>query len=270
MRPPRFFILGICLSLSLAGGVWAEPSGNFTGRGGGGAREIAAPLAAPRVGERLVYDVFWMGIPVGIGTLEVKEKTTVDGRRVFHLEATARTGAFLSKLYPVEDQVRSLVDAEKFYSIEFRKTLREGRYRADERVRYDYAARKGYYESFWNKSKKEIPLGPGGYVRDILGVFYWFRLQKAEVGRSIKTVVNSEEKNWDVELRVLSRQTKEIKGRGAFDTILVEPKTRLKGVLYRRGRALVYFTTDPRRLPVWITLKTPFGPVVGVLRAGSD
>ncbi len=226
---------------------------------------IATPLPAPSVGESLVYDVFWMGICVGTGTLEVKEKTTVGGREAFHLVATARTNPFLSRLYPVEDEVHSFVDAEKFRSLEFRKTLKEGRYRADEKIRYDYAAHKGYYESLWNKSKKELVLDGDG-AQDILSAFYWFRSQEAAVGTSLKNTVNSEEKNWDLEIRVLSRQTKEIRGRGSFDTILIEPRTHLKGILYQRGRALVYFTTDRRRLPVWITLKTPFGPVVGVLR----
>ena len=221
------------------------------------------------VGEKLVYSVRLLGIEVGRGETEVKEIVKVRGRDAYHVEIQVRSARIIDWIYKVRDTHHSYIDVERLHSLRYEKILREGRYRADERVRYDTAARKGYYESFWNKSKKEISLDQG-YAQDILGVFYWFRLQKVEVGRPIKTVVNSEEKNWDVELRVLGRQTKEIKGRGSFDTILVEPRTRLKGILYQRGRAFVYFTTDERRLPVWITLKTPFGPVVGILRAGSD
>jgi len=225
---------------------------------------IEEPLPALAVGERLTFDVFWMGIPVGIGTLEVKEKVDVRGRQAFHVVATAKTNDFLSAIYPVEDQVHSFIDAERFCSLEFRKTLKEGRYRADESIVYDYAAKKGFYESLHNNSKKEFDIGDCAH--DILSVFYWFRLQPGvEVGKSLRSAVNSEEKNWDLEFKVLKRETKELRGGVVIETLQVEPKTRYKGILYDRGRAWVYFSVDKARQPVWITIKTPFGPVAGVL-----
>jgi len=67
-------------------------------------------------------------------------------------------------------------------------------------------------------------------------------------------------------VKVLSRQDKELRGRGALDTILVEPVTRTKDILYKRGRAWVYFSADESRSPVWIKIATPFGAVNGILR----
>ena len=191
------------------------------------------------------FDVFWMGVPVGLGSIEVKEKVNVRGRDAYHVIAIARTNDFLSKLYPVYDEVHSFIDAEKFCSLEFSKKLQEGRYRAEERIVYDY-------------TKKE--------VQDAVSAFYWFRLQDVEVGRSARTAVHNRGKDWDLEVKVLSRQNKELRGRGAIDTILVEPVTRYKDILYKRGRAWVYFSADESRSPVWIKIATPFGAVNGVLR----
>jgi hypothetical protein len=232
----------------------------------------SGPLAEPRqeilVGERLSYDVYWMGAPVGIGTLSVQQKESVGGREAYHVVAVAETNDFLSKIYPVHDEVHSWIDTETFQSLKFRKKVSEGLYRADEVVVYDEANKKGFYESLKNGSKKEFDVQVP--VHDILSAFYWARRQKLEPGKSVRTTVNSDEKDWDLEVQVLGRESKELRGRGVWDTLLIEPKTRLKGVLEKRGRVWVHLQNDPARVPVLITFKTLFGPVVGVLRLPPD
>ncbi len=237
---------------------------NFASKRNNGKIKIEEPLKTLTVGEHLTFEVFWMGIPVGIGTLEVKEKVIIHGREAFHVVAIARTNDFLSKIYPIYDEVHSYIDTEKFCSLEFSKELREGRYRAHERVIYDYARKKGLYESFLNKNKTEIDIP--SEVQDAVSAFFWFRLQDAQVGKSLKTIVNSREQNWDLEIKVLGSEAKELRGGEIIDTVLVEPKTRYKEILYQRGRAWVYFSADSKRLPVWINIQTPFGPVNGVLK----
>lgn len=240
---------------------------NFAGKQRKRDIKIDKPAQTLTIGERLVFNVSWMGIPVGIGTLEVKEEVKKAGRRAFHVIAIAETNDFLSKIYPVHDEVHSFIDAEDFYSLEFRKTLKEGRYRADERIVYDRQNQIGHYQSFRSGDKKLIPVP--AKVHDFLSAFFWFRLQPIQVGQKLRTVVNSEEKNWDLELDVLGVETKYFRRNGSVGTVVVEPKTRLQGILYKRGQATVYFSCDRRRVPVWITLKTPYGPIVGVLRLGE-
>ena len=67
------FIIGI-LSLVIPSAAFAT-SQNFSSNS---KRSELAPLAAPAqnivLGEHLTYDVFWMGVPVGVGELWVKEK----------------------------------------------------------------------------------------------------------------------------------------------------------------------------------------------------
>jgi len=223
-----------------------------------------APLNVFEMSEPLIFDVSWMGIPVGFGSLQVKEKVKIQGRDAFHVVVIAQTNGFLSQLYPVVDEMHSFIDAQEFYSLEFRKNLKEGQYRADEVIRYDHQKRKGFSESLLNHTKKEIDIP--AKVHDPLSAFFWFRQQTWEVGRSLHTVVNSEQQNWDLELNVLRTETKELRGGRVIKTVVIEPKTRLRGVIYNRGRAWVYFSADSKRRPIWVSLKTPFGPIVGVLR----
>ncbi|MCG3176224.1 MAG: hypothetical protein MOGMAGMI_01170 [Candidatus Omnitrophica bacterium] len=265
MRAARSWV-GLFLVCALAGPGWSDAAGaatNFASK-----RSAEPPIEAPRAelapGEYLVYEVYWMGFHVGRGTLEVSGPHESGGQRVYRISAHALTNDFLSKLYPVHDEIHAVVESGTLHTLEFSKVLREGRYRADERIVYDYAAMKGRYESRHNGSTKDFELP--GRVRDLLATFYWFRTQAASPGQSLNTTINTEEKNWDAELKILRRERKEWKGAGrAWDTLVVEPVTHLKGILYDRGRAWVWFSADASRTPVWIQLKTPYGPVNGVL-----
>ncbi len=225
------------------------------------------PLGTLPESEHLVYEVFWMGVPVGFGELEVR-KEELEGREVFHVIATARTNDVLSTLYPVHDEAHSYIDAKTLYPVEFRKKLSEGRYRADERTRFDPERRKGTYESVLNGSKKEFEIS--GQVHDILSAFYWFRRQDIRPGQSVKTTVSSEEKDWELRVEALRIERKELRGGEVTDTLVVEPKTQLKGMLYQRGRAWVWFGPDGRRTPLLIRFATPFGPVTGALRKSAE
>ncbi len=252
MKRCRLILLAILLTLMFAAALFAEP--------------IFFDSSPVPVGESLDFEVFWMGIPVGEGRLELKEKVKHLGlgRDVYHVVAIAKTNDFLSKIYPIYDEAHSFIDAETLYSVEFSKNLKEGRYRSHEKVVYDYAKGKAYYESLLNGEKKEEEVKPG--VHDFLSAFYWFRLQPVGVGKSVKTILHNKGKHYDLEIQVLREEIKEIRGGPAVPSLVVEPKTRLRDVLYQRGRAWVYFTKDKKRIPFWIKINTPFGPVVGVLK----
>ena len=228
---------------------------------------IKPPSKTLALGEHLAYEVFWMGMPIGLGELWVKEKVSLNGREAFHVVAVAETNKLLSKIYPVHDEVHSWIDVKTFQSLQFQKKVSEGHYRADEFVQYDAVKKTGYYQSLKNGTKKEFDITLP--VQDILSAFYWARRQPLQIGKSFKTIVNSDEKDWSLEINVIRRETKELRGRDTLDTILIEPKTRLKGVLEKRGRVWIYLKNDPSRTPVWITFKTSFGSVVGVIQETS-
>lgn len=226
------------------------------------------PLKNIPQNETLVYEVSWMGVPVGFGRLEVKGKETIEGVEAYHVVATAVTNDFLSKIYPVHDEVHSWIDTQTLQSLQFGKKVSEGRYRADEIVRYDAAVKKGFYESLLNGTKKEFPVAVP--VHDVLSAFYWARRQTLTPGKSISTTVNNGEKDYGLEIDVLRRERKEMRGSGVLDVFLIEPKTRLEGILEKRGRVWVYLKNDAPRTPILIQFKTPFGPIVGALKTDHD
>jgi hypothetical protein len=231
--------------------------------GAAGAPAIPPPLGAPQAGERLRYEVRWLGIPIGTGELGVERANAPDGTPGFLLTARARSNEFLSAFCPVEDTIRSFLAEDGERALWSEKNLREGSYRAHERMDFDYARGVARYKSFTNGSEKEVPLE--GPTHDVLSAFAWFRTRPVGVGETLRTRVLADEKNWTLEVRVLRAESLELRGRGARASFLVEPVAQFKGVFVRRGRAWVHFSADERRIPLKIRMNTPFGPVLGIV-----
>lgn len=225
---------------------------------------LEPPVTHPRAGERLGFHGRWFGIPVGHGFIEVKEQLIeFDGRKAYHIHAEGRTNDVLSTFYPIEDKVDSYLDAETLRPLRFEKHQREGHYRADEEVVFDYQARKATYHSLLNGSVKEIPL-PEEF-QDLISALYWFRSQPLKPGQDLNVNIYTDEKIFETVILVKSPAVLELRKRGSFPAIVVEPKAKFKGFLVKRGRIWAYLTADSRRLPVYIKASTPWGAMSVVL-----
>jgi len=225
---------------------------------------IAPPLRQLRVGERLSFHGRWFGIPVGSGWIEVKGLVSLDGRPAYHIEAQGQSNDFLSTFYPVHDVVHSYLDAETLHPLQFEKYQREGHYRAEEIVTFDYERAIATYRSLLHHDvKKEISITPD--VHDIVSAFYWLRMQPVEPGRPITLSVYSDEKVYRTVINPLKTVTVELLWRGTFPCLMVEPQATFKGILVRRGRMWVYVSVDERRVPLFMKITTPWGPITGVI-----
>jgi len=225
------------------------------------------PAAALPVGETLRYQARWMGFVVGEGSISVQEVTMVDGRRAYHLVAVASSNAFLSRFYPLRDEVHTYVDAERGVVLRYDKRQREGRYRADEVVTFDYQRGIATYQSLLNQSVKEVPITDG--LLDPLGSLYALRQRPLEPGGSLTVPVYSDEKVYQMEVKVLRRFPLELLRRGVFDCVEIEPVATFKGLLVKRGRVRMELTDDARRIPLRVTLATPWGAITGVITRES-
>lgn len=216
-------------------------------------------------GENLRYEVRWFGIPVGFGEINAEPIALADSSSGYRITAVAGDNDFLRNFYPLRDELTSEMPASADRSLVYAKKLEEGKYRADERVIFDEAAKMARYESLKNGTKKDIAID--GPVHDVLTAFYWFRRQDAKSGQKIQTRVYSDEKTWDFTLKILRTERLEIKDLGNFEVFVAEPIAKFKGALVDRGRAWIWFTADERRIPIKIKIDTKWGPVLGVLES---
>ncbi len=197
----------------------------------------------------------------------MKALTELEGHPVYLIEAQGHSNDFLSTFYPIHDIVRSYVDTTTLQPLRFEKFQREGHYRAEEIVTFDYTRRIATYRSLLNHSVKEIEFPP--QVHDILSVFYWLRTQPLKPSTSFSLEIYSDEKIYHMDVGSFKPMMLELLWRGTFPCFLVEPKATFKGIFVRRGRIWFYISTDERRIPLFVKIATPWGPMTGVLDPDS-
>ncbi len=245
--------------------VFAAWIGWITLQNAAAEKSLVPPDPEIHVGERLVYKITWLRIPVALGEIWVKEKTKRDGREIIYIAGKLETNKALSKILPMHDEAHSWIDAKTYESVQFEKKIDELLINAHERMVFDAAAKKGYYESFKTGEKKEFDIRVP--VHDVISAFYWARRQSLRPGQMARMILTADQTNWDLEIGPGERKRVKMNGQ-KIETLRIDPVTRV-GTEEKRGRASFYLTTDASRTPVRITFKAPFGRVVGTLIENS-
>ena len=248
-----------------------------------GAAWAAAGTESDRVfreGERLVFDVTWMGIKAGRATLEARGVVPLNGRMAYHLVTTAQSAPFISKFYRVDDRSDSYLDLSPLRTLRFEKQLREGGYRHNSQTAFDHEGKVATFryldfgpvpkgvtrleeaEKHSAYVSQEFPLHPGAL--DELSVLYYVRTLALSEGRTVLAKVFAGKKNWDLEVKVLRRETLDTV-LGSRETLLVEPLLKFEGIFQQKGRVLVWLTNDAERIPVLMTSEVKIGSFVSTL-----
>jgi len=208
------------------------------------------------VGERMLYSVRYGPVRAGECRLEVLPEVSVNGRPCYKLVGTAQSSDFFSSIFRVDDRLESFLDTEFLLPWRFSKVLHEGSYHDEQRVELDQVNRMATYQD-----GTTVALDPG--AQDILSVLYHIRTLDLRPGFTDVIRVHADEKNVDLEIRVLGREEVETPG-GTFACLAVEPLIRLDTGLYdsEKGKLVMYVTDDARKLPVMFKIKVFFGSIV--------
>ncbi len=187
----------------------------------------------------------------------------MEGRQVYHIVAQGHSNEVLSAFYPIHDVVHSYLDAKTLKPIRFEKYQREGHYRSDEVVIFDYSTHTATYRSLLNESVKTIPITPD--VQDLISAFYWLRAQPIHADQTLTLNIYTDEKIYRTDVAIKQQVPLELLKRGTFPCLIVEPKATFKGLLVKRGRLWAYITADAYRLPLLVKVTTPWGPMRAVI-----
>jgi hypothetical protein len=233
-----------------------------------------------RDGERLVFDVTWMGIKAGQATLEARGVVRMQGQPAYHLVTTAQSAPFISAFYRVDDRSDSYLAASPYRSLRFDKQLREGNYRHNSQALFDHGGKRVTFryldfspvpkgitsleeaEKHTKYVTQEFPLGPNAL--DELSVLYYVRTLPLIEGRTVFATVFASRKNWELEVKALRRETLDtILGRR--ETLVVEPLLKFEGIFQQKGRVIVWLTNDAERIPVLMKSEIKIGSFVSTL-----
>lgn len=217
-------------------------------------------------GERLTYDITYLGAKAGIAVMEVLEKTTLKGREVYHILSTAQSNDFVSLFYPVDDRIESFVDVEGFYSHYIKIKQHQGKRKREKVISFDQIQHRAV--QFKNNKEKVFEIPP--QVQDSLSSLYFFRVKNAiDVGRSVFIDVHESEKNWLLEIRGMARErvTTPV---GTFDTIKVQAMVQYEGLFMDKGDVFIWFTEDEKRIPVMMKSKIKIGSITAILSSRRE
>ncbi len=219
---------------------------------------LPAPARAIRAGEYLKFSVRYGFISAGDAYLEIPQVREWRGRPVYTLLARAESNKFFSAFYKVRNRIESFWDTTGYYSRRFYENRREGSYREQNEILFDYERGEAVYA----KDGQAIAIPP--QCQDALSSFYYTRTQALPIGGSVIFDYHASHKSQPIEVRVLGRQRVDTPA-GTFDCVVIEPILRAGGIFKNQGRLVIWLSDDERRIPVMMKSKVTIGSISVVL-----
>ncbi|MCL5670115.1 MAG: DUF3108 domain-containing protein [Acidobacteria bacterium] len=233
----------------------------------GGAQPAANKPAPFAPGETLDYDVSWSVFPAGKLTATLSKDKEGPGDS-YVITTTANSQGFVSLLYNVQDQFKSVFNPQTLCSVEISKKINEGRHHRLTKITFDrhrgMAILDEQYLGGGNKPPKhdehEIP----PCVQDIITAFYYVRSQPLHVGKKIKLAINDGSKTKIVVASVTGRKKIQTP-MGIHEAFRVEPS--VFGNLYekKKGKLVIWFSDDEYHFPLRIRATMKLGAITGTL-----
>jgi hypothetical protein len=246
------FVLA-CLVLSVMSGAvsWAE----------------AGDLSSARsfqVGEQLTYDISWLNITAGTAVMAVTGAGTDGDRPLAKLITTAQSRPVITKFFPVDNRVESLVDSVTLLPEHLFFKRREGNKKED--IEYTFHQKEGTVTVVKGGTTETLEMPPG--TQDVISCLYYARSTLSfQPGSSLTLNVHHDKKNR--KLAVLVEEVETISGPwGDAETARVLVVMPFQGLFLNQGNILVWFTTDYRRIPVRMKAKVIIGSIVADLVSG--
>ncbi|MDZ7630884.1 MAG: DUF3108 domain-containing protein [Gemmatimonadaceae bacterium] len=216
---------------------------------------MTGSLRTPPVGERLVYDVKFSAVKVGSGFMESVGYEPVRGVSALHVRFVVRGGTFF---YKVNDVLESWIDTASFMSLRHKQDLSEGR-RDRERVFEFFPDRRTYSQD----GQPEVPglanpLDEGSFL-------YFVRRVPLVVGQTYEFSRYFKPDRNPVKIIVLRKERIRVPS-GEYNTIVIQPIIKAKGLFSEGGKAQVWLTDDSARVMVQMKSSLPIGSLNLYLR----
>ncbi|MBF0193499.1 MAG: DUF3108 domain-containing protein [Magnetococcales bacterium] len=215
------------------------------------------------VGERLIYNVHWMGIPAGLATMD--RKSASEGK--YKLEATIKAAGMVKLLHNIRDTLSS--DGNLPATAEYQTEIYNKDQRSKKRVRqtnYKFN-RKNYTVIRHRKGEKINELKVSSpIINDPLAVFYTLRSLpelKPHHTYSFPTIHSKKEFLMRVEVGKITEKNTSL---GWFNVIPITLKIPKNGGLHTKDEAIdIWLTADDRRMPLRVETRLSLGGVAADL-----
>jgi len=198
------------------------------------------------IGEELTFSAKFAGIKAGTARMRVDGIDTVRGRPAYHVVFTIDGGI---PFFHVRDRYDSWLDVATLSSLRHTQQISEGRYKRN--TTYEIYPERAAYQKDSGEVTASVtnPLDDGSFI-------YAVRVAAIRVGETRREDRYFKPDRNPVVLVGVRNDTIDV-GAGRFNTVVVSPSIRAKGLFAEGGEAQVWFSDDDRRYPV--QLKSHFG-----------
>jgi hypothetical protein len=212
---------------------------------GGASPAAPVPFA---VGERAVYDVKFGFVRAGTATMELPGIESVRGRDAYLFRFRVTGGI---PVYRVDDILESYVDTASFQSLRFVQDNEEGGKKRERR--YEIFPERAKYQEQGKPEAESVsnPLDDASFL-------YFIRTLPLEVGRTYEFNRYFKPGSNPVKIIVLRKERIDVPA-GRFNTIVIQPIIKTRGIFSEGGRAEVWLADDASRVVVQMKSKLPFG-----------
>ena len=243
------FLLAACVSSS---GVAAQDSVAVVARPDTLSKRAVVPFG---VGERADYQVKFGPFSVGRGGMEVMSVDTIRGRESWHTVFRVRGGV---PGYRVNNVMESWLDTHTLASLRHWQDFDEGPNERERRFEI-------FPDSVYVQDDREpqptvsLPLDDGSFL-------YFIRTIPLEVGKEYSYDRYFRPDRNPVRFQVLRKERIKVPA-GEFETVVIRPIIKSRGVFAENGRAEVWLTDDNRRLMVQMKTHLSIGSLSLYLRS---
>jgi len=247
------FILVCLIPGAMCGTVsWAEPGDVFSS---------ARPF---HVGEQLTYEISWLNIVAGTAVMEVTAAGTDGEQPLMKLITTAQSRPAITKFFPVDNRVESILDPATLLPEHLFFKRREGKKKED--IEYTFHQKEGTVTVVKGGTTEKLEMPPG--TQDVISCLYYARSTLSlQPGSFLTMNVHHDKKNRKLEVRVEGIETI-TSSWGKVDTARVLVIMPFQGIFLNQGNIRVWFTNDDRRIPVRMKAKVIIGSIVADLVTG--
>jgi uncharacterized protein DUF3108 len=217
-----------------------------------------------QVGEQLTYDISWLAITAGTAVMAVSDAGSDGDRPLAKLITTAQSRPVITKFFPVDNRVESIVDPATLLPEHLIFKRREGKKKED--IEYAFHQKEGTVTVVKNGATEKQEMPPG--TQDVISCLYYARSELAlQPGASLTMNVYHDKKNRKIDVRVEEIET--VSGPwGEVETARVLVIMPFQGLFLNKGNIRVWFTNDDRRIPVRMKAKVVIGSIVADLVSG--
>ena len=228
--------------------------------------EVSKPSSARsfQVGEQLTYDISWLNITAGTAVMAVSGAGTDGDRPLAKLITTTQSRPMITKFFPVDNRVESIVDPATLLPEHLTFKRREGKKKED--IEYTFHQKEGTVTVVKGGTTETLAMPPG--TQDVISCLYYARSELSlQPGSFLTMNVHHDKKNRKLDVRVEEIET--VSGPwGEVETARVLVVMPFQGLFLNQGNIRVWFTTDDRRIPVRMKAKVIIGSIVADLVSG--